>query len=223
MFSNNKTITMFASLIITAASALSNPLVQKQTFVSSIPNFSSLLTFNKYNSGGVPASITITLQLQISGGTLILDNDAGSDVSGTVKFGVFANADSTEVNLPVLGKEVFHSRSFNLNSNTNDGIGDYDPSEPDGMQFTGGTNSGTVSVFAEDEFLNNYIGTGTFDIAVGITQLVDYGNISNIEYSIVTPVTASGFIEVAYNVPEPASAGIISIGAILMGLRHRRH
>ncbi|MGA2915755.1 MAG: choice-of-anchor E domain-containing protein [Sedimentisphaerales bacterium] len=206
------TFLLFAAFTTTVSIVIANPLIQKQTFFSEIPNFSTLLTFDKFSAGGTLASVRITIQLQINGGTLIIDNDGDSDVSGTVEFGIFGNADSIEVNLPLLGREAFCSQPFYLGSNVGDGIGDYDPSPPDGMQFTGGSNSGTVSAFVEDKFLNNYIGTGTYNIAVGIIQLVNCDN-TNIEYSIVTPITTSGFIEVAYNVPEPATICLLAVGA----------
>jgi hypothetical protein len=207
------TFLLFAAFTTTASIVIANPLIQKQTFFSEIPNFLTQLTFDKFNAGDTLASVKVTLQLQINGGILIIDNDADSDASGTFEFGIFGNTNSIEVNLPSLGSsKVFYSQSFYLAGNVNDKKGDYDPSPPDGMQSTGRQTSGSISAFVEDIFLNNYIGTGTYNIVVGITQFVDCGNINDIEYSIVTPITTSGYVEVVYNIPEPATICLLAVG-----------
>lgn len=216
MFSKTKTISsIFASLII-IFSAEATPIVQKQTFFSATPNFSTLLTFNKFNPPGILSSVQITLQLQINGGSVILDNDGNQSAVSTLKFGVFGNAGSTDVNMPSLSNETVYSQSFNLSANVGDGPGDYDPTPPDGMQYTGDQTSGTISVLVDDKFLANYIGTGTYQIGVGVMQIVDYGDIDNIEYCIVSPVETGGYIEVDYNVPEPTAFCLLITGLLMI-------
>jgi hypothetical protein len=217
----------FAVLLMTTVySAMANPLVQQHDF-NGIHNFSRTLTFNK--SSEALTSVSISLNLQINGGTLIIDNDGDSNISGTLKFGISGNANSTEVNLPSLfGTNVFYSQPFYLDSNENDVKGDYSPLPPDGMQFIGSSNSGNISTLVEDTFFNDYIGTGTYNITIGIASLADFGNLdlNNVEYTIIAPVYTNGYVEVTYTcIPEPATITLLTFGvfAVLKRKRNKQH
>jgi hypothetical protein len=214
----------FVVLMTTVYSAMASPLVQKQDF-NGILNFSRTLTFNRYNASETLTSISISLNLQINGGTIIIDNDGDSNVSGTLKFGISGNVNSTEVNLPLLsGINVFYSQPFYLDSDVNDVKGDYSPLPPDGMQFTGSSNSGNISALVEDTFFNDYIGTGTYNITIGIASLADFGNLDldNVEYTIIASVYTNGYVEVTYiSIPEPASITLLAIGIFALLKRTR--
>jgi hypothetical protein len=221
---NLQAVFMVLSIFIITSAAMANTIIQKQDF-NGILNFSRILTFNKYNTSETLTSVSISLNLRIKGGTLIIDNDGDSSVSGTLKFGISGNVNSTEVNLPIslLSTKLCYSQAFNLDSNTGDGKGDYDPSPTDGMQFTGSNNSGDVPAFVENTFWNDYIGTGTYNVAVSIISLVDYGNFDDIEYAITTPVSTNGYIEVVYTcIPEPATITLLTFGVLAVPKRKRK-
>jgi len=213
---------VLATFIITSA-AIANPLIQRQDF-NGISDFSKLLTFDRLNTSDTLTSIKISLNLQIKGGTLIIDNDGDSSVSGTLKFGISGNVNSTEVNLPSFsGTNVFYSQPFYLDSDVNDVEGDYSPLPPDGMQFTGSNNSDSTFVLVEDTFLNNYIGSGTFNVVVGISPYVNYGDFPDIEYYITNPVKTNGYVEVTYtSIPEPATITLLTFGILAVLKRKRK-
>jgi hypothetical protein len=220
---NLQAVFMVLAIFIITSAAMANTIIQKQDF-NGISDFSKLLTFDRLNTSDTLTSIKISLNLQIKGGTLIIDNDGDSSVSGTLKFGISGNVNSTDVNLPSFsGTNVFYSQPFYLDSNENDAKGDYNPSPPDGMQLTGSNSSGSAFAFVADTFLNNYIGSGTFNVVISISPYINYGDLPDIEYSITNPVNTNGSIEVVYTtIPEPATITLLTFGILAVLKRKRK-
>jgi hypothetical protein len=217
---------MLAVLTATARGAMADSKVQKREF-NGVSSFFAPLAFDRFNINGTLTSVEITLNLQIAGGTFILDNDSNDSVSGISKFGSYGSVTSTDLNLPnpFLTNQVFCSQPFSLGSNVGDGIGDYDPSEPDGGQYNGGNEKGTISDSVNSMFWNDYIGTGTYNITASIASLLDYGGFDGLECSISSPVSTSGYVEVTYEynvIPEPATIATLSFGLLWMGRRRRK-
>jgi len=215
---------------IGSASASTN-IVQSKDF-SGIPSLTRTLNFKKFdNLDGTLTlqSIQVLLELEVSGGSMILDNDGVDPAAGTFEFGAKGIISSTDVSLlddsidPVTGVvEAMHSGTFSLTGNQGDGQTDFDPTNPDGMQYYGSVEFDSDAGFITQLVFSDYIGTGTFDIEVGVTQWQDFGGISGIEWAIA-PVSAAGKVEVIYNyVPEPATMAFLSIGLLICRRRHLR-
>jgi hypothetical protein len=222
-----------AVLLAIVSATMANTTTQKQDF-NGVSSFFAPLTFDRFNMNGTLTSIEMVFNLQIEGGTLIIDNDNDSNVSGTFEFGVHGTISSTEVTLPdsSLSNQVFYSQVFNLGSNVGDGIGDYNSSGPDGLQYSGSNKSGDVSGFVDNMFWNDYIGTGTYNITTSISLRLDCGDFDKLEYKITTPISTRGYVKVAYNydpIPEPATIILLTVGAFAFlkrknskFIRHRR-
>jgi hypothetical protein len=214
------------ALLVTAGLASAATITQTKTF-SGTPNLDGALSFNQFNTGlGTLTSIQVQLNLQTSGGELKLDNDSHQSAAGTFQFGAQGTiSGSPDVALldsgfnPIPGTaNAYHSGSFSLDPNTGDGPGDYSPLAPDGMLYTGTTEtdnkSGYVGSAVWAAGTKGFLGTGTYNINYSITQWLNYGGIGGIEYA-VTPVTASGDVTVVYNyIPEPATIALLTIGAL---------
>jgi hypothetical protein len=212
------------AILVAVGSASATTITQTQTF-SGIPNYTAPLTFNKFNpSLGTLLSVQVLVGLTVDGGTLILDNDATSSASGTFQFG--AKGDIASVDVPLLNSsnqpvtaeiQAFYSNTFNLNGNVGDGLGDYSPLAPDGMQYNGGPQSDNKNGFIGNFFLSSYIGTGTFIVNAAADQWSNYGSVSGVEYA-VSPVSSNGSVQVVYNynpIPEPATMALLGLGFML--------
>jgi hypothetical protein len=214
-----------AALVVFVGATSASTITQTKTF-SGIPSMSGILNFNKFNpASGTLTSVQFTLNLNTSGGTLILDNDSALPASGNFEFGANGSISTSDVPLftnsfgPVPGTvTAYHNGSFNLTANTGDGPGDYDPTPPDGMQYIGVAETGSANGFIGSNYVANYSGTGTYNINYSITQWLTYGGFGGIEYA-VSPVSANGDVTVVYNynaVPEPATITLLCTGALAM-------
>jgi hypothetical protein len=120
---------------------------------------------------------------------------------------------------------AYHSGSFSLDPNVGDIEGDYDPSPPDGMLYKGATETDSKSDFVNSAAWAGYQGTGTYNIDYEILHWLDYGSIGGIEYA-VTPVSASGYVEVIYDyyiIPEPATIVLLCTGGLILLLRKKKY
>lgn len=223
--------TVVGVALMAAGPAMGATITQVMTF-SGTPNYQRTLAFNEFDDlGGTLTlqSIQVSVLLNVGGGRFILDNDGEQGASGTFEFGAKGDISSTDVSLvdatlqPVTAElQAVHSQSFSLDPNQGDGPNDFDPSSPDGLQYDGGAETDSDSGFIGSLVFSQYIGTGTYDIDVDVTQWQDFGGISGIEWA-VTPVTASGNVTVKYDyIPEPASMSVVCLGGVLTFLRRRR-
>jgi hypothetical protein len=202
---------------------MANPLVQQQDF-NGILDFSRTLTFNRYNASETLTSISISLNLQINGGSLIIDNDSNDSALGTFEFGENAMLNSTDVLLtggpgPA---QAYNFLSINLGGNFDDGVNDFSPNPPDGNVYNGGIVPNTQSGLIDSSCWSQYQGTGTYDIMVGVSLQTHYTGTGYVEYSLTTPISVTGYVEVVYTcIPEPATVVLLAFG-ILAILRKNR-
>lgn len=225
---------LVVSFLIVAVPATFGYTISQTQLFNGIPNFSGSLTFNQFdNHGGIWTlqSIQVSLTLQASGGQLILDNESSLPASGTFQFGAKGNITSTDVALlnstfqPVPGEvSAIYSQAFSLAANTGDGIGDYDPSPPDGLLYIGGTVNDSESDYVIsnkvvwDAGTKGFIGTGTYSINYLVHQWLDLSSTDGVEFAIA-PVTASGFATVVYTyevIPEPATLLLFGLGGLVL-------
>lgn len=215
---------LFVAFIATASAAMANPLVQKQDFNGTL-NFSRPLTFNKYNAGKTLTSIRISLNLRINGGTLIIDNDSNDPALGTFEFGENALLGSTDVLLTggPGQAQAYNFLSVSLAGNVDDVKNEYSPLPPDGNYYNGGIVSDTKSGYINDEFWSSYQGSGTFDIQVSVWLQTNYIGTGYVEYSLTTPISVTGYVEVAYTcIPEPATITLLGTGIIVFVLKRKK-
>ena len=205
--------------------------IQSETF-SGTPNLTRTFTFDEFDDlGGTLTllSIQVLVDLEVAGGSLILDNDGEGAASGAFEFGAKGDISSSDVSLldaaflPVTAEvEALTTGAFALDPNIGDGAGDFDPTGPDGMQIDGGIVAVGDDGFIASALFAQYTGLGTFDVDVDVVQWSEYGGVSGIEYA-VTPVTAGGEVTVIYNfIPEPATMSLLGIGALALIRRRRK-
>jgi len=225
-------ITLLALLAITTANAAT--ITETEAIGPSIPTFGQTLNFNQFDTSlGTLTSIEVILILNSDGGSLTLDNDGVDPASGNFDFGSEGDISSSDVTLlnaafsPVTATaNAYHTGAFSLAGNVGDGSGDYDPTGPDGMLYTGSLVTDTQSDFIGSTFWGSgtvgFLGTGTYDIEFDATQVSNFGGIGGIEYA-VTPMTAYGSLEIIYTydpIPEPTTIALLSAG--VFGLLRKR-
>ena len=207
-----KRAVVIISVLLFVSPVYADTIVQTVPFSGS-PNFSQAATFNQFDDlGGTLTlqSIEVFFELSIEDGILVLDNDGELGASGPYEFGGTGSISSTDVplidagfNPVVTDLGAYHTGTFNLDGNVGDGVGDFDPSAPDGIEidFVSGvetiSDAGLIAETAWGGGDVGYLGSGTFDILVDVSQFVNTGSVGGIEYA-VTPGPGFGDLQVTY-------------------------
>lgn len=220
------TYRLVATILIADALAFGASDLQIKDF-NGMSNFSRTLTFNKFNPAlGSLNSIQITLNTQVNGGHIIIDNDSNSEGAlGTFEFGANISLYSGDVLLldggsPVPGRaQAYNLLPINLSTNIDDGDNDYSPLPPDGTEFDGGTISDAKSGYIGNASKESFQGTNTYNITASASLQTNYtGTTGQIEYFVTQPLTVSSSVTVIYEytpVPEPATIALLAIGSLL--------
>lgn len=188
-------------------------------------------SFSKFNvTGRTLTGVTITYNLNILTGDVIADNDGASSFNATVTGSLAGTLSS--------GSGIFLPSSVSLTKQTSttvllgaefgDGPGNVSGASPDGTIFSIAGLTDTKSLTIDSTtgggfFLNNFIGTGTFDLNYSGSRSV---NISGgAAEGGFTGSTANGYITVSYtSIPEVfssvATASVLLLGFV--GYRPRR-
>lgn len=226
-----KTLQLFAvTCAALCGSAFGQTLIPQTKTFSGIPDFSAPLIFNKYNGNLADVqSITISYSIKIEGGQFIVDNDSATPATTTAEFGAKLNVSSSDVALlnssfqPIFQNvTVSNTQTFNLGADNGDGVGNYDPTGPDGGILLGQTVTGSGGGNVAAALYGGYVGAGQFTINALADQVGKLSFNSGIE-TATTPVNASGSITVTYNVvPEPSSTALVGLAALGLAFRRRR-
>lgn len=228
---------VLASSLIGISSA--STIVQTESF-SFVPNGSRTLTFDKFDTTlGSLTSVTVSVDMNKSGGRFEVDND--SDTAGTIDLThvVIGQLSSSDVSLrntaggihfvgetgtvtassSLLNQAVGVSSGDSTSAFNATGDADYVIFEPTDVNVG---NFGTIRSSDQADYTS--LGPSTFDIQFGATQSVNAAGLSGLQQAF-TVSNVFGSVTVTYNyiqaVPEPASSLLGGLG-LLLALRRRR-
>lgn len=225
------------AVTITSSTAFSAQLMQTMSFGPSTPNFvAGPFDFDQFDPAlGTLNFVEIKLQLDVEGGSLIVDNDGaeGGTLTG-VEIGAEGTLVSPDVNLldigfSALGANVIAATmaDFTLDGNVGDGLNDFDSSAPDGGILNGLSQTASDSGQLNTTFWPQVTGTGTYAISAEVDQVNNFGTgIGGVEGAF-TAVEAKGNVMVTYDyepVPEPVFGLMLCPAFLALGcmLRRRR-
>lgn len=200
-------------------------------FGPNTPNFAQTLTFLKYPGPAADiCSINVEMQLNVNGGFLIVDNDGIGPASFDAELGADGALASVDVPLlrvggfPILvNPSAITIQHFDLGPDDGDGMLPLFPPDPtplDGGIMAGLAQSDTDADFIWNAVFASYGGGGTFDVDAIVTQHSSTGGIGGVEVSQAA-VLADGYVRIVMIVPEPATIGLLGLGALAL-LRRRK-
>ena len=214
-------------VFLATTAAMAGSITETKTF-SGVPTLTRILNFSQFDTMGGTRTLTsiyISFLLNVNNGSILLDNDGVDPASGTFEFGAEGGISSTDVALldgstvpRALGENVkaIHADTFSLDSNDGDSSSTADLGGPDSMLYEGGLESMSDTGYIGSDFFAAYIGGGTFDIAVDVSQWAEFGGKSGVAMALI-PLDSTGEVKVKYNyTPEPASMILLAIGAPLL-------
>jgi hypothetical protein len=227
------TLAIFATLAGIGSAAT---IVQTKNF-SFVPNGNQAMTFDKFDTSlGTLESVTVTVNLNKTGGRFEIDNDSGSagtlnlthEVQGSLSTSLGATAllntndsfigasGTLTASNSLLNQEVSATTGDNTTTFNATGLSDYVLFEPGNSSDS---DTGTVS----GDFQFKYEGTGTYTMTVNATQLVSVTGLGGLQQAF-TVSNVSGDVTVTYNysaVPEPVSPLLGGLGMLLLFRRRR--
>lgn len=203
--------------------------VSAQTFFfGGEPGYQETFSFDKYNGSDILDSVEIILSLDITGGEVIVDNDAPSNTFAMVFLGASAGISSTDVALlndigylSVVDVSIFVGGMLNLYPDDGDGAGNFDAVGLDAKTYLGGTASDLNRGFIDTAALSEYQGPGSYNIQLDVGEIFNIMGGTNLE-SDSSPVATVGSLEVIYttsSVPEPGTIALLCSGLALLRRR----
>lgn len=209
---------------------------QTLSFGPDYPDFTSTLTFNKFDTwSGVRSlvSVHVLMTLTSSSGTLSVDNDGAEPASVNVALGASSSTSySPSVHFldasyqPLLGNLTARTTgSYNLAANDGDTGGQFDAGGLDYALMQGDTVTVSTGGYVNSAFLSEFQKNGgdvSFDIDTAVSQVLNFGSVGGVAGSF-SPVTGSGSVTLVYEyVPEPASLTLLALGGIVFLHRRRQ-
>lgn len=201
--------------------------VQTKTFAY-VPASSADLVFDRFDpSLGTLTSIMVTTTVHKTNGSLYIDNDTASSVTGNITQDVTITLGSTDVDLLALGGggigvNVAAISSYAAVTAIDDGDGagfQTGGTDCDGTSF--GPTTAAITQYVKSLVWSSYMGAGTYIITASASQGYSDAAFGDAALSL-TPATASGDVTITYSyVPEPAAAWLGGLGFLTL-LRRRR-
>jgi hypothetical protein len=197
------------SLLIAAAPVFGLTSSQTFTFGSSATDWTTPLTVNQFNvPGGILTGIRITIDGDMSALLTIVNNSKKSKTST-------GNANA-EVEIELTGAGITQT----LNLTNNDGI-DYllgaGNSLASSTPLTGSGNA--IATWDTAAIIAAFQGVGTVGLnlkATGTTILYNTGGSTYISEDSTIAAGSTVTVAYTYHVPEPATVGLLSIGALTL-------
>lgn len=208
-------------------------IVQGQGFEGK-PSFQKPLTFNQFDpSLGVLQAVRLDFSLDISGGSLTVDNDSPLPTTVSVELGAKGQLLSHDVSLlnessmPLLSGatavSVSNGATFELAPDNGDGA-TFDPTLPDAEILHGGVASVSQGGLLNSASIANFYGTDVLVITAAMDLVLDFGT-GGISAQF-DPVNMQTNVVLTYEyspitVPEPTGLALALVA--LVGLwRHAR-
>jgi hypothetical protein len=185
-----------------------------------VPDFSSVLTFDQYNGSETLAGVKITIEVIGDDAQFGFDNDRQAATTVVVDLDITGSISSTDVSLPTVNPAIaMFDHTSNLAADNDVGRGFSFLPDVDSELYSTGIFSATSSAVTTTA-LAAYQGSGTFDIAVYLDQLLVITADSGVSISSL-PVLAEANITVEYLVPEPVSIALLGFGGLMISRRRR--
>ncbi len=203
-------------------------LVQTKTLPLHTPNANFALVFDQFDSSlGTLDSVQFVFVLSMYGGSVSVDNDSEVATSATATVRLDGLLTSS-VSIPGLWISNTLSQVFELGPTSGDPIDQYNNTgDVDHATLYGASSASpkteTASGSVAPGSLSDYVGTGTYTINAA-TLVASGASGAGVQYA-VTVMQTFGELEVTYTytpIPEPATAGLAGLGALLLLRRRRR-
>lgn len=208
-----------------APSAAADVIQQTQSFGPSTPNFTTQLSFDRFDDMGgtrILTAVTWNLSVEVIGGEFNVDNDGADPATVNARLGATFSIGSDDVLLAGLAATATNSGEFNLAGNDGDSTTAYDFGGADHATLTGVGTSAAETVMILDALFFQYLGTSPLIVSLDAVQIADVGSVGGISFA-GSPVLASGSVSLDYDfITIPAPAGLAAIGLGLGGLARRR-
>lgn len=225
---------LFTACLITGASATT--IVQTKSY-SFVPNGNQTLTFDKFDTTyGTLTSVTVSVSMLKSGGSLAVDNDSATGGTINLTHEVVGQLSSNDVSLRKTGAgNVFVGQSGSVTATStfsttigattgdsttsfdNTGSGDYVSYSPDDASAS---DSGTIRSADIGDYES--VGAATFDVNFAGLQTTNVTGLGGLQQAF-TVSGLSGDVTVTFNyVPEPSAALLGGLGMLALLRRRRR-
>lgn len=200
-----KKIIILGIFLLTGYSGLFAQQVTQTREFRGTPNFTEVFECEKYNGAAPLESVEIIFEIETDGGFLAVDNDNMMTVETTVELGVRGMISSSDV--PLIGEDLkpvipvtkaVTSATFNLDDDDGDGRERMELNTPDADKHTGTQKKVNNSGIISPTVLEDFIGTGTYELNVILNTIVNFGDEENLSGSFEAP-QCSGSITVIYN------------------------
>lgn len=226
-----KTALKMVAVLLAAGSIQADTITQTNTF-SGTPNYTSALTFNKFDTDGgrltlTGVNVSIFLLTEAQGGVGV-DNDGATAASGTVTMGTkltvaMRTGGPRLLNEDAEGLPVLYATTSKSMSLTGDD-GDTTTFSTNGTDYDVMNIAETQrssSIVIGESYWARYIGTGTYSFDALVDQSTDFSSFGGSQ-TLINPMAAQGNVVVTYNfIPEPASASM-AILVLIAGFWVRR-
>lgn len=224
-----KTVLITALIALSASLAAADQAAYGLEF-SGTPSYITPVTIDYFNDEGgqyILDSVTIIMSIRTIGEEILaLDNESSSDAYATVSLG--AMGDVRRDGSVLLSLTAISSASVALGADDGDDVNSVQTSGDDygTVTISSATRTGITEIDSSE--FGDYIWDGnsstTFELTVGMNQYLSFNELSGASYTGNTLET-EGLVTVLYDyhvVPEPATIGMLGMGAVIMMFVRKR-
>ncbi len=209
-------------------------ITQTQGFEKAKPSFQKALEFNQFDPAvGELQAVRVALDLEISNGSLIVDNDRDEPVTVSVQLGAKAQLSSAVPLLDDAASTLFSGSTaviastgaiFELAADNGD-LATFDPTLPDAEIHEGGHVSISRTGLVGSASFADFKGTDVFEITAVLDQILDFGGVGGVSgqfepVDVATKVTLTYEYLPVTTIPEPTGLMLASQGCWACGAGH---